>query len=138
MKWGLKLFSILDCLTFLIFFSSKFNYLLSTFKFSFSIADNILAVWEIIVLLIFLLSSYLLWFKPKSGLFCSFILIPFRIVFLYFSFDFLSYLAYYLGFKDLVSTTVFQDKWFFILLALEALRYIYSIYAYYKISLAEQ
>jgi hypothetical protein len=138
MKWGLKLFCILDCLTFLIFISPKLNYLFSTFKFSFSIADNMLAIWEIVVLLLFLLSGYLLWFKPKSGLFCSFILIPFRFVFLYFSFDFLSYLTYYLGFKDLVSTVVFQDKWYFVLLALETLRYLYSIYIYYKISIAEE
>ncbi|OAQ38125.1 hypothetical protein A5893_15080 [Pedobacter psychrophilus] len=138
MNGRLKLFAILDCITFLIFLSPRFNYILSTYDFSFSIADKVSAIWQILILFFFLFTSYSLWFKAKLGLICSFILIPFRVVFLYFSFDFLSYLAYYLGFKDFVSTAIFQHYWFYILLILEGLRYLDSVYAYYKLSLKEE
>ncbi|MBC7655405.1 MAG: hypothetical protein H7098_13145 [Oligoflexus sp.] len=138
MNGRLKLFAILDCVTFLIFISPKYHYLLSTFNFSFSIADKTLAIWDILILFFFLLTAYLLWFKPKLGLICSFILVLFRIVFLYFSFDFLSYVAYYLGFKDFISTAMFQHYWFFILLILEGLRYLGSVYDYYRLSLKEE
>jgi len=131
------MFAILDCFTFLIFILPKFYYLLGTYNFSFSISVKISAIWEILILLFFLLTSYFLWFKPKSGLICSFILIPFRVVFLYFSFDFLSYLSYYLGFKHFVSTAMFKYYWFYILLILEGLRYLDSVYTYYKLSLKE-
>lgn len=69
-----------------------------------------------------------------KGLLFTFFLIPFRVVFIYYSFDFLSYLAYYLGFSALVSSSSFQYNWFYCLLIFEAFRYLYSFYLYYKFS----
>lgn len=128
MKWGLRFFGLLDVLTFLIFIPSKFYFLLSTFKFPFSIATKVEAFWEVLVLLFFLLTAILLSFKPKKGLLCSFIIIPFRIVFLYFSFDFLSFSLYHLGFQNWISSAVFQHYWIYVLMIFEVLRYGISFY----------
>ncbi|MEO5911439.1 MAG: hypothetical protein ABIP95_11155 [Pelobium sp.] len=130
MKWGLRFFGLLDLLTFLIFIPSKFYFLISTFEFPFSAATKVGAIWELMVLLFFLLTGTLLFLKPKTGLLFSFILVPFRIVFLYFSFDFLSFLLYHLGFKNLVSSAGFQHYWFYVLMVFEMLRYGLSFYWY--------
>ncbi len=130
MKWGLRFFGLLDALTFLIFIPSKFNFLLSTYKIHFSIAFKVHAIWELLVLLFFLTTAILLILKPKTGLFYSFIILPFRIVFLYFSFDFLSYLAYHFGLENLVSSTSFQNYWFYVLIFSEIIRYAISFYWY--------
>lgn len=133
MKWGLRIFGILDLLTFLIFIPSKINHLLSTFQFPFSLSAKVSAFWEISALFFFLTTALYLWFKPKLGLLFTFFLIPFRVVFSYYSFDFLSYLAYNLGFSTLVSSANFQYNWFYCLLTFEAFRYLYSFYLYYKL-----
>ncbi len=130
MKWGLRFFGLSDALTFLIFIPSKLDFLLSTFKFPFSVATKVEAIWEILVVLFFLLTAVLLLLKPKKGLFCSFIIIPFRIVFLYFSLDFLSFAAYNLGFENLISSANFQHHWFYVLIFFEILRYSISFYWY--------
>ncbi|MBK0382484.1 hypothetical protein I5M32_05870 [Pedobacter sp. SD-b] len=135
MKWGLKLFGILDAITFLIFICPKFNYLISTFKFPFATAIKVAALWENLILLLFLITACFLFLKPKTGLIFSFILIPFKIAFSYYSFDFLSYLAYYMGFQPPVNNHTFQYNWYYFLLITEALRYLYSLYAYYKLSI---
>jgi hypothetical protein len=130
MKWGLRIFGFLDLLTFLIFIFPKTNYLLSTFELPFSIAQKFGAIWEIIVLLFFLLTAFFLFKKPKAGLIFSFIIVPFRISYIYFSLDILSYIAYYLGFSELISASYFQNYWFYVLIIFEVLRYILSLYWY--------
>lgn len=135
MKWVLRFFGCCDIFTFFIFISPKFQYLQQNLTYSyFSMAQKTAALWEVFVLLLFLLSGILLFLPRKSGLITSFILIPFRVTFLYFSFDFISYLMYHLGFQNLVSTSQFQNQWFFILIVAEVLRYTYSFFAYYKLS----
>ena len=130
MKWGLRFFGLLDVLTFLIFIPSIFYFFLSTFKFPFSIATKVEAVWELLVLFFFLITAIFLFLKPKSGLLFSFIIIPLRIIFLYFSFDFLSYLTFYFNFENLVSSATFQHYWFYVLIFSESLRYVISFYWY--------
>ncbi len=133
MKWGLRVFGIFDLLTFLIFIPSKINYLFATFNFPFPMSAKIDALWQILVLFLFLATAYFFWFKPKSGLLFSFLLIPFRVAFIYFSLDFLSFLAYGFGFEQLISGVRFQVSWVYVLFYAEAARYIYSFYAYYKL-----
>ncbi len=132
MKWGLRIFGILDLLTFLIYIPSKFNYLLATFNFPFSMSAKIDALWQIVVLLLFVATACFFWIKPNLGLLFSFILIPFRIVSIYYSLDFLSFLAYRVGFSELISSSIFQLDWLYVLFCGEAVRYVYSFYAYYK------
>ncbi|MBD3748847.1 MAG: hypothetical protein IE931_05080 [Sphingobacteriales bacterium] len=135
MKWILRFFGCCDVLTFFIFITPKFQYLQQNLSYSyFSMGQKAAALWEVLVLFLFLLSGILLLLKKKSGLTISFILIPFRVTFLYFSFDFISYLLYHFGFQNLVSTSQFQNQWFFILLGAEVLRYAYSFFAYYHLS----
>lgn len=130
MKFGLRVLGILDLLTFLIFISAKTSHLLATFQFPFPMSAKVVALWEIIVLFFFLKTAILLWIKPKSGLFFSFLLIPFRIVFIYYSFDFLSYLSHYFNISTFGD---FQNNWFYTLFFLESLRYMFSFYVYYKL-----
>jgi hypothetical protein len=133
MKWRLRIIGILDAITFFIFISAKANYLFATFSLSYALNNQIGAIWDILVLFLFLITAILLWFKPTKGLFLSFLLIPLRIVFLYFSLDFLSYLAYNLGYVEFISTGIFQQNWFYFLLLGEGIRYIFSFYWYYQI-----
>ncbi len=134
MKWGLRSFGILDLLTFLIFIPSKINYLSSTFQFAFSMNAKVDAIWQVIVLFLFLSTAILLWVKPIIGLFFSFVLVPFRVVFAYLSLEVLSFAAYKFGFGVFISSSFSQINWFYILFTFEALRYLYSFYAYYKLS----
>lgn len=135
MKWVLRFFGCCDVFTFLIFISPKFQYLQQNLAYQyFSMAQKASALWEVLVLFLFLIAGVLLLFQKKSGLITSFILIPFRVTFLYFSFDFMSYLLYHIGFQNLVSTSQFQNRRFFILLGAEVLRYAYSFFAYYRLS----
>lgn len=134
MKWGLRLFGIFDLLTFLIYLPSKFNYLLATFNLPFSMSAKTDALWQIVVLLLFLATAYLLWIKPKLGLLFSFLLIPFRIIFIYYSLDFLSFLSYEFGLVNYFSATISRFNWVYLLFLGEALRYVYSFYGYYKVS----
>lgn len=133
MKWRLRVIGLLDAITFLIFLYPKTNYLLTTFRLSFALNTQIGAIWDLLILFLFLITAILLWYKPTKGLFLSFLLIPFRIVFLYFSLDFLTYLAYYLGYIEFISTAIFQQKWFYFLLIGDGVRYLFSFYWYYQI-----
>jgi len=133
MKWGLRIFGLLDAITFLIFISAKINFLLNTFNLSYSLSDKIGAIWEVLILLLFIITGILLLFKPQLGLSFSFLLIPFRIIFLYFSLDFLSFATYYLGYTEFISTAIFNQSWFYVLLTTEILRYTFSFYWYYKL-----
>jgi hypothetical protein len=133
MKFRLRIIGLLDAITFLIFISAKANYLSTAFSLSYALNNQIGAIWEFLVLFLFLISAILLWFKPIQGLYLSFLLIPFRIVFLYFSLDFLSYAAYYLGYVTYISTAIFQKQWFYFLLLSEGIRYVFSFYWYYQI-----
>jgi hypothetical protein len=131
MKWGLRFLGCCDILTFLLFINPKSQFLLQTFEYqNFSMAQKAFALWEVLVLLFFLLSGLLLILNKKSGLLTSFLIIPFRVVFLYFSIDFLSFSAYYFGFKNLVSSATFQHYWFYVLIFFEVLRYSVSFYWY--------
>jgi len=134
MKWGMRILGCLDLITFLIFIYPKFLFLISTFTINFSIPQKAGAIGEILVLLLFALSGYLIFKLKKSGFIISFILIPFRFVYGYFSFDFLSYLAYCSGFKNEISTDVFQNNWFYFLLVSEVMRYCLSAYWYSKLN----
>lgn len=135
MKWILRFFGCCDLFIFFIFITPKFQYLQQNLSYSyFSMAQKAAALWEVLVLLLFLISGILLLFEQKQGLISSFVLIPFRVTFLYFSFDFISFLLYNFGFQNLVSTNQFQNQWFFILLGAEVLRYAYSFFAYYRLS----
>ncbi|TKB99233.1 hypothetical protein [Pedobacter cryophilus] len=135
MKWGLRLFGCFDIITFLLFVKAKTLYLLTAFgEMQFYIPQKAIAIWEIIVLLSFLLSGILLFQQKKSGLIFSCIQIPFRFIYLYFSVDVFSYLAYYLGFKFEISTANFQNNWFYLLLLLEVMRYSLSAYWYNKLN----
>ena len=134
MKWGMRILGCLDLFTFLIFIYPKFLFLISTFTIGFSIPQKAGAIGEILVLLLFALSGYLIITLKKSGFIISFVLIPFRFVYGYFSFDFLSYLAYYFGFKNDISTASFQNNWFYFLLISEIVKYSISAYWYNKLN----
>ncbi|MBU0695149.1 MAG: hypothetical protein KKE39_01295 [Bacteroidetes bacterium] len=135
MKWGLRFLGCCDILTFFIFIIPKTQFFIQTFEYqNFSMAQKASALWEVLVLLFFLSSGTLLILNKKSGLLFSFILIPFRVAFLYFSFDFISYLLYHLGYQTLVSSAPFQSYWFWFLLITEVLRYTYSLFVYYRLS----
>ena len=134
MKWGMRILGCLDLITFLIFVHPKFLFLISTFTIGFSIPQKAGAIGEMIVLFLFALSGYLIFNLKKSGFIISFILIPFRFVYGYFSFDFLSYLAYHSDFKNEISTAVFQNNWFYFLLISEIVRYSISAYWYNKLN----
>lgn len=135
MKWGLRLLGALDILTFLLFIKSKFLFLYTTFNYlQFSSLQKTNALFEVILLLLFLISG-ILWFQQKkSGIILSFILIPFRFSFLYFSFDFLSHLAYFLSVNQWIAPITFPSYWFYILLLAEIIRYALSVYWYYKLT----
>lgn len=135
MKRGLRLFGCFDSITFLLFIKAKILYLTTTYsQIQFFIPQKAGAILESIILSSFLFSGILLFQQKKSGLIFSFIQIPFRFIYLYFSFDFLSYLAYYLGFELEVSTTNFQNVWFYFLLIAEIMRYSFSTYWYNKLN----
>lgn len=134
MKWGMRILGCLDLFTFLIFIYPKSLYLISTLTKSFSIPQKASALGELIVLCVFTLSGYLIFKQSQKGLMISFIQIPFRFVYFYFSFDFLSYLAYYVGLQNYVSTAVFQNTWFYFLLISEVFRYSISAYWYKKLN----
>ena len=134
MKWGMRILGCLDLITFLIFVHPKFIFLISTFTIGFSIPQKVVAIGELIVLFLFALSGYLIFNLKKSGFIISFILIPFRFVYGYFSFDFLSYLAYCFGFINEISTAGFQNNWFYFLLISEIVRYSISAFWYNKLN----
>lgn len=134
MKWGMRILGFLDLFTFLIFIYPKSLFLISAFSSGFSIPQKAGALVEIIILLLFALSGYLIFKQNKSGFIISFVLIPFRFGYGYFSFDFLSYLAYYLGFQSDVSSASFQNNWFYLLLISELARYSVSVYWYNKLN----
>ena len=134
MKWGMRILGCLDLITFLIFIYPKFLFLISTFTIAFSISQKAGAIGEILVLFLFALSGYLIFTLKKSGFIISFTLIPFRFVYGYFSFDFLSYLAYHSDFKNEISTASFQNNWFYFLLISEIVRYSISAYWYNKLN----
>ena len=130
----MRILGCLDLFTFLIFIYPKFLFLISTFTINFSIPQKAGAIGEILVLLLFALSGYLIFKLKKSGFIISFILIPFRFVYGYFSFDFLSYLAYCSGFKNEISTVGFLNNWIYFLLVSEVMRYCLSAYWYSKLN----
>lgn len=130
----MRILGCLDLFTFLIFIYPKSLYLISTLTKSFSIPQKASALGELIVLCVFTLSGYLIFKQSQKGLMISFIQIPFRFVYFYFSFDFLSYLAYYVGLQNYVSTAVFQNTWFYFLLISEVFRYSISAYWYKKLN----
>jgi hypothetical protein len=134
MKWGMRFLGCLDLITFLIFISPKLQYLISTYNLPFSILQKTSALIEVLILFLFLFASYFLWKNKTLGLTISFLLIPFRLIYLYFSFDFISYLAYYLGLNEIVSSAYFQYYWFYILLVLEIIRFTISVYWYKKLN----
>ena len=130
----MRILGCLDLFTFLIFIYPKFLFLISTFTINFSIPRKAGALGEILVLLLFALSGYLIFSLKKSGFIISFVLIPFRFIYGHFSFDFLSYLAYCSGFKNEISTVGFQNNWFYFLLVSEVMRYCLSAYWYNKLN----
>jgi hypothetical protein len=132
MKWGMRVLGCLDLFTFLIFIYPKSIFLISTFTNSFSIPQKASALSEVMILCFFALSGYLIFWQKQTGLLISFVQIPFRFIYLYFSFDFLSYLAYYLGFQNHISTETFQNNWFYFLMVAEVFRYAVSAYWYNK------
>ncbi len=132
----LRIFGLLDILIFLLFIPSKAAFLIDTFSLPFSAEQKVGAIWQVLVLFFFLFTGILLFQQKKSGFILSFISILFRFTFLYFSFDFLSYLAYHLGFDLLVANASFQDGWFYLLIVMEVSRYVYSFYAFQQISKA--
>ena len=134
MKWGMRILGCLDLITFLIFIYPKFLFLISTFTIGFSILQKAGVISEILILLLFDLSGYLIFTLKKSGFIISFILIPFRFTYSYFSFDFFSYLAYHSDFKNEISTAGFQNNWFYFLLFSEVLRYSISAYWFNKLN----
>ena len=134
MKWGMRILGCLDLITFLIFVHPKFIFLISTFTIGFSIPQKVVAIGEILVLFLFALSGYLIFTLKKSGFIISFTLIPFRFIYGYFSFDFLSYLAFHSDFKSEISTAGFQNNWFYFLLISEIVRYSISAYWYNKLN----
>lgn len=134
MKWGMRVLGCLDLFTFLIFIYPKSLYLISTFTNSFSIPQKASALSEVMILCFFALSGYLIFWQKQTGLLISFVQIPFRFIYLYFSFDFLSYLAYYLGLQNHISTPAFQNNWFYFLMVAEVLRYSVSAYWYNKLN----
>ena len=135
MKWGLRLFGCFDIITFLLFAKAKTLYLTTAFsQLQFFIPQKASAIWELLVLLSFLFSGILLFQQKKSGLILSFIQIPIRFIYLYFTLDFLSYLAYQLGFNYEISTASFQNLWFYVLLISEVLRYLLSAMWYQKLA----
>jgi hypothetical protein len=135
MKWGLRLLGVFDILTFLLFIKPKLLFLSASFSFlPFSILQKTNALFEVILLLLFLTSGILLFLQKKSGLIFSFILIPFRFSFLYFSLDFLSHLAYFLSANQWIAPISFPPYWFYMLLLAEITRYALSVYWYYKLT----
>ena len=135
MKWGLRLLGALDILTFLLFIKSKLSFLSTTFNFlQFSILQKTNALFEVILLILFLTSGILLFQQKKLGLILSFVLIPFRFSFLYFSLDFLSHLAYFLSSNQWIAPISFPSYWFYVLLFTEIIRYALSVYWYYKLT----
>lgn len=135
MKWGLRLLGVFDILTFLLFIKPKLLFLSASFSFlPFSILQKTNALFEVILLLLFLASGILLFLQKKSGLIFSFILIPFRFSFLYFSLDFLSHLAYFLSANQWIAPISFPSYWFYMLLLAEITRYALSVYWYYKLT----
>ena len=130
----MRILGCLDLITFLIFVHPKFLFLVSTFTIAFSISQKAGAIGEILVLFLFALSGYLIFTLKKSGFIVSIILIPFRFVYGYFSFDFLSYLAYHINFKNEISMAGFQNNWFYFLLISEIVRYSISAYWYNKLN----
>ena len=134
MKWGMRILGCFDLITFLIFIYPKFLFLVCTFTIGFSVPQKAGVISEILILLLFALSGYLIFTLKKSGFIISFILIPFRFVYGYFSFDFLSYLAYHFDFKNEISTATFQNNWFYFLLISEIMRYTISAYWYNKLN----
>lgn len=134
MKWGMRILGFLDLFTFLIFIYPKSLFLFSAFSNGFYIPQRAGALGEIIILFLFALSGYLIFKQNKSGFIISFVLIPFRFGYGYFSFDFLSYLAYYFGFQSDVSSSSFQNNWFYFLLISEVARYSVSVYLYNKLN----
>ena len=130
----MRILGLCDLITFLIFIYPKSLFLTSTFTKAFSIPQKTSALGEVIILFLFALSGYLMFRQKQSGLVISFILIPLRFVYGYFTLDFLSYLAYYLGFQVYISSGSFQSNWFYFLIALEVLRYSVSAYWYSKLN----
>lgn len=134
MKWGMRSLGYLDLITFFIFIYPKSLFLISAFSSGFSTPQKVSALAEIIILFFFVLLGYLFFKQQKSGLVLSFVLIPFRFIYSYFSFDFLSYLVYYLGFQNNISTASFQNSWFYFLLISEVVRYSVSVFWYNKLN----
>lgn len=130
----MRILGCLDLITFLIFVYPKSLFLLSSFSNGFSIPQRASALAEIIILFLFALSGYLIIKQKKSGFILSIVMIPFRFIYGYFSFDFMSYLAYYSGFGSEVSTISFQNNWFYFLLLSEISRYSISAYWYNKLN----
>lgn len=130
----MRILGCLDLFTFLIFIYPKFLFVISTFTIGFSIPQKTGSIGEILILFLFALSGYLIFNLKKSGFIISFILIPFRFTYSYFSFDFLSYLAYCSGFRNEISTAGFQNNWFYFLLVSEIMRYCLSAYWFNRLN----
>jgi hypothetical protein len=135
MKWGLRILGCFDIITFLLFINNKFLFFLETFgELQFSMLQKINSIIEILVLLCFLITGVLLLIQKRSGLIFSFILIPLRFIFLYFTLDIISYLAYSFGLSKIISTAYFQSNWLLCLLFTEIMRTTFSTYWYFKLS----